>query len=124
MRVSHPPPSAFAAATLRRSSANAPPRAGAAQWKVAVSAPVGRARHPLELALREPDRAAGTLTPCRLLDRRGKYAKTRHPHPLKSRTARRDWMNVASHAPVCVAYHDATPIKRRNARLQGNGGWR
>jgi hypothetical protein len=38
MSASHPHAPASVAATTRRSSANAPPRAGAAQWTVAIRA--------------------------------------------------------------------------------------
>jgi hypothetical protein len=50
-------------ATMRRPSANAPQRAGAAQSKVAMRAPVRRACYPFEFQTREPERTAETC-PC------------------------------------------------------------
>jgi len=50
MSVSRPRPSAFVAGTTRRSSANAPPCAGAAQRNVAMRTVVRRWRRQLRLA--------------------------------------------------------------------------
>ena len=54
--ATHSPPSL---ATMRRSSANAPQRAGASQRKVAMRAPMRSEHYAFALQPREPDRTAG-----------------------------------------------------------------